>query len=527
MKKAIGYIRISTKDQSNFSLQGQEQYIRDFAGKQGYEVISVFKDDGQSAKNFDRPDWKLLQKFCKDNHHQVDALIVSKYDRFSRNLKDALNMIEVLEEKYSIKILSALEPILLNPNSPYFFQFRTQMLMGAQVEWLVIKDRTRAGINTALKSGRYISKAPVGYTNSRDASNKTILLIDEGKALIIKRMFEMFLQGAPLKEIKLEAMRKGFKKKYKSAVRETLTNPVYAGLIKVPAYNDEPEHLVKGLHQGLVSEADWWKVQNTFNAENKIHRTVMNEQVPLRSVLKCKHGHPLTAGNSKGKKQYYWYYKNACCAKHNLSAKKLHDQLDEILKVMSLPDHYLTYLQEAIEKQLTIQEGQSATILFEKRSELAVLQQRLDKVEEKFIIDKLDPPAYKKWSSRYQHEIAIVKKYIADASQPIDQLRAFFIGNLSRLGNLHWQYHEADLHTKQAILRTVFNSRLYYDGGAYRTPYVLPALGLKAALLAEKKLLYIEQPSSKTGKIGDCTPDPPSIEHLTPLLQILSQIKTA
>lgn len=527
MKRAIGYIRISTKDQSNFSLQGQEQYIRDFAGKQGYEILSVFKDDGQSAKNFDRPDWKLLQKFCKDNHHQVDALIVSKYDRFSRNLKDALNMIEVLEEKYSIKILSALEPILLNPNSPYFFQFRTQMLMGAQVEWLVIKDRTRAGINTALKSGRYISKAPVGYKNSRDASNKTMLLVDDAKAPIIRRMFEMFLQGAPLKEIKLEALRMGFKKNYKSAVRETLVNPVYAGLIRVPAYNDEPEHLVKGLHQGLVSEADWWMVQNTFNEENKIHRTVMNEQVPLRSVLKCIHGHPLTAGNSKGKNKYYWYYKNLCCVKHNLPAKKLHQQLDEILKGLSLPDHYVTYLQESIENQLILQQGQTAAILSEKKSELAILKQRLDKVEEKYILDKLDPEAYTKWRNRYMQEIAITKKYIADATQPVEELRAFFRGNLSRLTNLQWQYQQADLHTKQAILRAVFNSRLYYSDGAYRTPYILPALSLKAALLAEKKLLYIEQPCQKNEKIGDCTPPPPSIEHLTPLLQILSQIKTA
>lgn len=89
MKKAIAYIRISTKDQSNFSLTGQEQYIRDFATKQGYEILALFTDDGQSAKNFDRPDWKLLQQFCKDNQHQVDALIVAKYDRFSRNLKAA------------------------------------------------------------------------------------------------------------------------------------------------------------------------------------------------------------------------------------------------------------------------------------------------------------------------------------------------------------------------------------------------------------------------------------------------------
>ena len=83
--KAIGYIRISTKDQSNFSLSGQEKYIRDFCEKHNYELATVFKDDGQSAKNFDRPDWKALEQFIKENN-SVTTLVVAKYDRFSRNV---------------------------------------------------------------------------------------------------------------------------------------------------------------------------------------------------------------------------------------------------------------------------------------------------------------------------------------------------------------------------------------------------------------------------------------------------------
>lgn len=527
MKKAIAYIRISTKDQSNFSLIGQEQYIRDFAGKQGYEIVTLFKDDGQSAKNFDRPDWKLLQKFCKENQTEVDALIVAKYDRFSRNLKDALNMIEVLEEKYHIRILSALEPILLNPNSPYFFQFRTQMLMGAQVEWLIIKDRTRSGRDTALRSGRYITTAPYGYINTRDDRNKPIIVVDHGKAPVIRRMYDMFLQGASLKEISLEARRMGYKNRGHSAVKFTLQSPTYAGMIKVPAYNDEPEHLVKGLHDPIIQESDWWKVQSIFNQENKIHRTVMNEEVPLRSVLKCVHGNPLTAGNSRGKKKYYWYYKNPCCSKFNLSAKKLHEQLDEVLKELSLPEHYIIYLQQTIEKKIMEEQQQMEAVLSDKRRELAGQQQRLDNVEEKFINKELDAESYHKWRNRYQQEIGIIKKYITDASRPVKEILAFFHQNLSKLSNLQWQFQQADLHTKQAILRAVFNSGLYYHDGVYRTPYILPAFSMKADILKEKRLLIIEQPPQNSSKIEGCAPNHPSIEHLTPLLHLLTQIKTA
>jgi len=522
MKKAIAYIRISTKDQSNFSLTGQEQYIRDFATKQGYQVIEVFKDDGQSAKNFDRPDWKLLQKFCKENYHQVDALIVAKYDRFSRNLKEALNMIETLEGTYNIRILSALEPILLNPHSPYFFQFRTQMLMGAQVEWLIIKDRTKAGINTALKSGRFINAAPYGYINKRDENNKPIIVPDEAKADIVRQMYQMFLQGASLKEIHLQARRMGYKNRSHSAVKWTLQSPTYAGLIKVRAYNDEPEYLIKGIHQAIVSEADWHAVQQIFKNKNNITRTVMNEEVPLRQVLKCAAGSPMTAGNSKGKKKYFWYYKCKCHPRINLSAIRLHNQLDELLKALSLPQHYILYLQESLHKKIAEQKEKAQDLLIAKKRELQGIQQKLDSVEEKYITGDIDKEAYKKWRQRYQQDIAICQQYITEASQPIEKLMELINNALPKLAHLDYHYQQADLHKKQAILRLVFNSQLYYHDGCYRTPWILPGFSLKAATLKEKRLLIIEQPLQKTEKIQECAPTHPSIEHLTQLLKLIA-----
>lgn len=526
MKRAIGYIRISDKDQSNFSLSGQEQYIRDFAEKQGYQIISIFKDDGKSAKNFDRPDWQLLQKFCRDNRHEVDALIVAKYDRFSRNLRDALNMIEVLEEKYNIRILSALEPIHMDPASPYYFQFRTQMLLGAQLEWLIIKDRTKAGINVAQRAGRYISTAPYGYINKRDAIGKPIIVIDEAKAPVIRRAFQMALQSASLKEISLEVKRMGWKSKGHSAIKYSLQCCTYAGLTKVSAYGGQPEYFTKGLHEPIINEADWHRVQRILNAP-KVTRTVMNEDVPLRSVLKCIHGNFLTAGNSKGRRRYYWYYRNPCCSKNNLPATKLHDQLHQVLNGLSLPDHYLLYLQEKIDRQIVLESAESATMIDDKKRELAGLQQRLDNVEEKFINNEIDGDAYKKWRIRYQQEIAITTKYISDASQPVEKIQAFFRDAIPKLGSLAWHYDLADLHTKQAILRSVFNSQLYYHDGVYRTPYILPAFALKAATLKEQGLLIVEQPLQNVSENGECAPLGCSVEHLTPLLELLNQIKIA
>ena len=124
MKRAIGYIRISTKDQSTYSLPLQRSEIEGYCTKNDYQLLNVFEDDGQSAKNFDRISWHELENYIRLNHQGIDYLIVYKYDRFSRNLTEALGMIDKLEKKYKIVILSILENIGVHPKSPMFLPQR-------------------------------------------------------------------------------------------------------------------------------------------------------------------------------------------------------------------------------------------------------------------------------------------------------------------------------------------------------------------------------------------------------------------
>jgi site-specific DNA recombinase len=526
MKKAIGYIRISTKDQSNFSISGQTDMITTFCQRNNYHLETIFIDDGKSAKNFDRPDWKKLETFIRKNHLDLDYLVMCKYDRFSRNTSEALQMLDLIEKKFCIKAMSVMEPIHVHPESPFFFQIRTQILTNAQVEWMIIRDRTRFGNHYAAKAGRYINMAPVGYKNARDESNKPIIIIDEAKAPIIRRMYQMLLQGGQLKDIYLEARRMGLPNRGHSECKRILQNPTYAGLVRVPSYNDEPETLTKGLHQALVDPATWYKAQDILNPKT-FTRTVLNEEVPMRGVLQCFCHLPLTAGNSKGRKQYYWYYKCNQHTKINLSASKLHDQMEEVMKELSLPATYIDYLKEQVTQQLQQQQQDAHLLIQEKRRELLEITKKQDRLEEKFIYEDLDALTYQKHRDRLQREVAVAQKYILDFSTPVDQLWHLYEENFPKLGSMQYVWTKADLHSKQAILRQVFNSTLYYLDGCYRTAYLLPMFAPKALSLKEKKLLILEQPEEKDADITACAPHQSSIEHLHAFLTLLSTIKTA
>lgn len=526
MKKVIGYIRISTKDQSNFSLDGQENYIIDYCRKNDFELVALFKDDGQSAKNFDRPDWKKLESFVKENHSSVDILLVSKYDRFSRNVADGLKMIESLENKYDIRVLSVMEPINLHPKSPYFFQFRTQMLLGAQVEWLIIRDRTKFGNHQAAKAGRFCSTAPFGYINSRDERNKPILVVDEAKALVVKSIYRMFLQGAPLREIQLTARMGGYKNGGKSAIKRTLSNCVYAGLIKVPAYYEEPQHYVKGIHQAIVDESTWYQVQEMLSGKPR-KKNIYCEELPLRGVLKCFCTKLLTGYKAKGKSSYYWYYKCNDHYKFNLPATSIHAQLEAIIAELSFPPNYVEYLKEKVRELLQVQLKDQATMVTEKKQAVATIKKRIDSLEEKFLSNEIGSDTYKKWRERYAQELSVEESLLSDLQKPFRKIFDKFENALEFLTDLLYHYKRVDITTKQAFLRWVFNSELYYLDGIYRTPFLHPMFAHKAALLQEKKLLIIEKLLQNSNDSDKGAREGTIVEHLYPFLEWVEKISVA
>lgn len=464
-KRAIAYIRISDKDQSHFSIEGQEKYIRDYCDRNNIDLLcSPFIDDGRSAKDFERIDWKELEDFVRKNHREVDELIVCKYDRFSRtDIREALNMIEWIEKKYRILVISVMEPIALHPKSPYYYKFRADLLLGAHVELLIIRDRVKFGINSATSSGRYVNMAPFGYKNARDDNDKPILVIDPERAPIVIEIYRRFLAGETIAALKKIAIKLGYTIKGKSNITTLLKNPTYGGLVRVPEYYDTPEHLVKGVHQGIIYKEDWYKVQALLCDKKVMNRTIINDEVPLRGKLLCFCGKHLTAGNSKGRKRYYWYYK---CNDHtsiNLPATKLHDELDEINKELSLPQGHIQALQQKLINKIQANGTANQQKVQQYQDNLRELAKKLDNLEERRINNEFDSETFKKWEQRFRKEKFFMENKIAELSTPLSQIWDLYNENMQKLADLHFMFSIASPIQKHAWIGWVFNSRLWYQ----------------------------------------------------------------
>jgi DNA invertase Pin-like site-specific DNA recombinase len=528
MKKAIGYVRISTEDQSNFSIDGQEKQIIDYCIKNKIELINVFKDEGQSAKNFDRLDWINLEKFIKKNHTDVDVLIVPKYDRFSRNLSEALQMISKLEKKFSITIISVMEHIGLHPKSPYFFQFRTQMLLGAEVEWLVIRDRTKFGNHSAHKNGRWINKAPKGYINARDEKNKPIIIVDEKKAPLIQEIFNLYLAHTSIEQIRKTLKSKGLTITGNSSIQWILSNPLYAGLIKVEAYYDEPEQLVKGIHQPIISEEVWWKAQALLNGAKNRNHSFINDHVPLRGALRCHCHKLLTAGNSKSKSgKYIWYYNCGVHRKPNLRADMMHEKFNGILQELNFTEQQIDIIVSKTKKKLDESIKDKTKSLAIAKLELKQVENKIESLEEKYILNAIDKETYFKWKPRFVEDKseAIIK--IEQLSSPIEKIISNVNDSLSKLSNLSYLYNSNSTQGKQAFVNLVFDNNLYYENDIYRTPDILPLFYSKSLILKQKNLLIIEKVFSKSIAFLEKCPQQELYRTLNPILNLINNFKVA
>jgi DNA invertase Pin-like site-specific DNA recombinase len=84
LKRAILYARVSTDEQarSGYSLAQQIEALREYAAREGYEVLEEVVDPGQSGASLERPGMDRVRDLVAAGN--VYAVLAQDRDRFSR-----------------------------------------------------------------------------------------------------------------------------------------------------------------------------------------------------------------------------------------------------------------------------------------------------------------------------------------------------------------------------------------------------------------------------------------------------------
>jgi len=266
IKGAIIYLRVSTEEQvDNFSLETQEKICRQEAERRNMEVVQIFKEEGRSAKNITgRPVLIGMLEFCRKNKRTIDALIVYRLDRLSRQTVDFLAIRKKLSEN-EIAIISASEP---TGNSPTERFIETMLASFAQMDNDVRSERTKNGLKARFMAGLTSGVPPLGYKSENGYVVKDLNTWDN-----VKKAWELMGTGTKsLKEMATLLNEWGVEQNFhgkkhivrKQAIGRMFRNKYYIGILTSGKYPDE----VRGQHLAMVSEALFYRVQAVIDGRN-------------------------------------------------------------------------------------------------------------------------------------------------------------------------------------------------------------------------------------------------------------------
>lgn len=344
MKSAYLYVRVSTDEQKRkgYSLVEQEDRLLQHCEVNNIKVKGIFREDF-SAKDFNRPEWKkLINTIKRTKHHQPENILFVKWDRFSRNIEYAYQMIRLLRN-LNVKAMSIDQPI--------DFEVPESIVMLAIYLSIPEAENSRRGLNSsdgmrrAKKMGRWPGKAPIGYANVTALDGKKFIIPQQPEANHIRWSFQQLAKGSfTISQVREMAFSNGFRCG-KSNFWKLIRNPVYCGIVTVPANKNEELQFVKAIHEPLISEDLFHDVQIILNGNRKQRSTKENLRLlfPLRGSLICPWcHHKLTGSISQGKRLKYRYYH---CMSPKCKGRFRADALDrlyedELKKVRLIPEAY-------------------------------------------------------------------------------------------------------------------------------------------------------------------------------------------
>jgi DNA invertase Pin-like site-specific DNA recombinase len=162
--RAAVYARISTLNHGQ-DPEVQLGEIREFCKRRGFSIAHEYVDRGISGSRERRPALDRLLDDCR--RRLVDAVVVYRYDRFARSLRQLVNSLEEFRA-LDIEFISIHEGVdTSTPNGRLVFGIFASI---AEFERELIRDRVRSGMAAAKAKGKRIGRPRVCVDALRIAS---------------------------------------------------------------------------------------------------------------------------------------------------------------------------------------------------------------------------------------------------------------------------------------------------------------------------------------------------------------------
>jgi site-specific DNA recombinase len=484
------YVRWSTDEQgSGTTLEEQRQTCLSFMADRGWPVREdlIFIDDGYSAGSLERPGMAKLRAMVEKGI--VDAVIVYKLDRLTRNIVDAVDL--VLREWEGRCALVSVTQSAIDTTSPMGRQFFTLMASFAEFEREMIRDRTLSGKKRRAMQGRNPGFRPAyGY---KSGETPGVLLLDEGKAPIVRRIFEQYSSGISLNDVARQLNREavpppGTARGWTDrTIRYMLQNPIYVGRLEYgkTSVNSPQKKKALGRHKTVHKAPRWAVVQGAFPAiisdemwataqtvmKSRGKETGFNGRSKtsylLTGLMRCRCGGPYAGVTGSGSVDYYRCRNGtagACNAK--IVRADLVDQI--VLESLrgQLRDRMGQRIVDAAFARASTARGASEATVGQLRGALAQLERQLEKARGDYMAGTLTGSLYSELAGELKKKEKELRGALAEAEYALAHPVAlqpdaeWLLGNIDKVLSDTWE--TMDMGQKKQALRTLVSSLVVY-----------------------------------------------------------------
>jgi len=466
------YERLSRDDESlgdSNSIINQKRYLEGYAADHGYSNIVHYTDDGWSGGNFDRPAWKRL--IADIEAGKVEHLLVKDLSRVGRDYLQTGFYTEVVFKRYGIHFVAIGNSIDSNdPSSGEFAPF-----VNIMSEWYLrdLSRKQRTAIRVKGESGKPTTNQAI-YGYKKDPNDKYHWLVDEEAAAIVRRIYQLAVEGHGLSDIanilyrdKVESpaayLAKQGRGPWKSKenidrpyawsdfiVGRILSKPEYMGHTvnfrshkesykdKQPIFHAPEDWLIfEDTHEAIVDKGTWELVQKLRGTPRRID--TLGEANPLTGLVFCadcgaKMYNQRTRGSDTKPYPSDAYecssYKlagqrrTAVCSNHHISTKALRALILETIKVTSA--YAISNEAEFIQKVRAaseIQQAQAAKDLKRKlnkdKRRFNELDTIIKKLYESYAVGRIGEERFDTLLAGYEQEQAALRQSIAEGESAL------------------------------------------------------------------------------------------------------------
>ncbi|MFZ2187281.1 MAG: recombinase family protein [Candidatus Moraniibacteriota bacterium] len=521
MKRDTGYfmyLRKSTdsEDRQIQSIEDQRKELERIARLLKLEIKGTYQES-ISAKKPGRPQFeKMLSEIKKG---KANGILCWKLNRLARNPIDGGEIMWLMQQGIVQSVQTPGRDYKTGDNT---ILMSVELGMATQYSIDLSKDVKRGMLSKAEKGWRP-GRAPIGYKNDKggDQGSK-IIHTDEEKFPLVRKMWDLMLTGeysiSKIIEIANEewglrrTKQNGEVKLYESHGYDIFTNSFYYGEY------EWDNKVYQGKHEPMITPGEFDYVQKLLGIKAKPQ--TKHKDLPYRGTIRCGECGCYVTTEIKTKriksenviKSFIYHHCtrrkiNIPCKQKSVSFDKLNQQILEKLDRIALPESFLTFALEILNRDNELEVDNRNIMLKNQQKALKACQESIDNLLKIYIStansekELLSDEEFKSQKSSLLKEKAEIEQKLITLSQRADEWLELTEKTFKFAIYAKHNFNQGDYKTKTSILRALGSSFVLKDGQidiTLRKQYQIIEKGMEMITAQNPRLELTDFASDKT-----------------------------